>query len=511
MYITRAKKDFIRRHYIEGQLNICHMAEVLELRPETIRFYLKDFDIIAKEFPDKLQDFNFFLGKEKVRKAGPWYHHLVELLPELVAAEEGPVLFAAKLYRRYALRYPQEYSKARFYYLFRRWFDENKEALCAAKIQAKYTQEEIELLKSWRRSNDRHRWQVAVALMSVYTYHSLDKVAQRIDCTPLTLRGWLNIYRKEGLAGLDRPGTKRPIKAERAAEIEKKMDELVHLVRQSPKNYGIDRASWSITDLATVFSRESGHYICQSTVSNYLKRRGVRYKRSREVIASTDPLFLEKYRAIQHVLENLAKNEKFFSIDEYGPCSVRPKGGRRLAMPGEQPVYQKVDKGKGWFICTCALELSTNQLTWFYSRKKDTAEMIQLIEVLSAQYQNQKRLFLSWDAASWHASKQLLDYLEEINAPSYRKEKHTPLIALAPLPARAPHLNVIESVFSGMSKSVIRNSDYDSVVECRAAIDRYFQKRNLYFLENPKRAGNKIWGKERVKAVFNKANICRNL
>jgi hypothetical protein len=48
--------------------------------------------------------------------------------------------------------------------------------------------------------------------------------------------------------------------------------------------------------------------------------------------------------------------------------------------------------------------------------------------------------------------------------------------------------------------------DYASVEECKAAIDRYFAERNQYFLENPKRAGNKIWGKEITKVEFNESN-----
>jgi ABC-type Na+ transport system ATPase subunit NatA len=48
-----------------------------------------------------------------------------------------------------------------------------------------------------------------------------------------------------------------------------------------------------------------------------------------------------------------------------------------------------------------------------------------------------------------------------------------------------------------MAKSVIHNSDYQSVDECTAAIDRYFNKRNQDFLKNPRRAGKKIWGKEK--------------
>jgi len=71
-------------------------------------------------------------------------------------------------------------------------------------------------------------------------------------------------------------------------------------------------------------------------------------------------------------------------------------------------------------------------------------------------------------------------------------------------------LNVIESVFSGMSRAIIHNSDYISVDECKDAIDRYFVERNQQFLENPKRAGNKIWGKEITKAKFLESNNCKD-
>jgi len=42
------------------------------------------------------------------------------------------------------------------------------------------------------------------------------------------------------------------------------------------------------------------------------------------------------------------------------------------------------------------------------------------------------------------------------------------------------------------------------------AINRYFEERNQYYIENPKRAGNKIWGKERVVTNFNISNNCKD-
>jgi hypothetical protein len=88
--------------------------------------------------------------------------------------------------------------------------------------------------------------------------------------------------------------------------------------------------------------------------------------------------------------------------------------------------------------------------------------------------------------------------------------KGTPLVTLAPLPSCAQFLNVIESVFSGMARAIIHSSDYQSVAECKGAIDRYLLDRNQYFQSHPKRAGNKIWGKEREVPIFSEANNCKD-
>ena len=85
-----------------------------------------------------------------------------------------------------------------------------------------------------------------------------------------------------------------------------------------------------------------------------------------------------------------------------------------------------------------------------------------------------------------------------------------PTVETAPLPAGAQFLNVIESVFSGMARSIIHNSDYKTLEDAKAAIDRYFADRNAHFTLHPKRAGKKIWGKEREVPEFSLANNCKD-
>ena len=126
------------------------------------------------------------------------------------------------------------------------------------------------------------------------------------------------------------------------------------------------------------------------------------------------------------------------------------------------------------------------------------------------QYKGQRRIYFSWDAASWHGSKTFFKRVDEVNSAFYRADKGTPEVELAPLPACAQFLNVIESIFSGMARAIIHNSDYQSVDDCKRAIDRYFIERNEHFRQHPQKAGKKIWGKERVPAEFNPANNCKD-
>ena len=136
--------------------------------------------------------------------------------------------------------------------------------------------------------------------------------------------------------------------------------------------------------------------------------------------------------------------------------------------------------------------------------------MVKLLMKILQRYPDEKTIYLSWDAASWHISKALQETIDEINNSDESKNGERPFVKLAPLPASAQFLNVIESVYSGMCRAIIHNSDYQSVKDCKAAINRYFAERNQKFRKNPERAGDKIWGKERCKARFSESNNCKD-
>ena len=230
--------------------------------------------------------------------------------------------------------------------------------------------------------------------------------------------------------------------------------------------------------------------------------------KAKKVLTSNDPDYRNKLEQIHRILGSLGEREGFFSIDEYGPFAVKHRQGRKLVAPGEAFTVPQWQKSKGALIMTAALELSTNQVTHFCSEKKDTKEMIKLLNTLLETHRHLDRIYLSWDAASWHVSKKLFEKIKTHNVLAYvTASTH---VEVAPLPAGAQFLNVIEAVFSGMARAVIHNSSYQSKAEAKGAIDRYFNERNQFFKNTPKKAGQKIWGKERVAVQFSESHNCKD-
>lgn len=325
-------------------------------------------------------------------------------------------------------------------------------------------------------------------------------IAEHLDLSRTTVRRHLAAYVSGGVDAL--LGRKQRL---RKTDDESFVKALFGLLHEPPSLSGFNRATWKMDDLRKTLAAR-GYQVGTAVIRQAVRKAGFRWRSAKVVLTSTDPDYREKLERVQNVLSNLGEDERFFSIDEYGPFAVKAKPGRKLAGPGENPSVPQWQKSKGWLILTAALELSRNQVTHFYSKAKNTAEMIRMSKVLLEEYRDASTLYLSWDAASWHISKKLLAFVDGHN----EGKGGRPRIELVPLPASAQFLNVIESVFSGMARAIIHGSDYPTLDAAKAAIDQHFADRNRQFAENPRRAGGKIWGAERTQPNFDLANNCKN-
>jgi transposase len=330
-------------------------------------------------------------------------------------------------------------------------------------------------------------------------------IARFLHLEPRTVTAYGRVYAIYGCERLMEGFYRRVSKSD-----DERLQETVFAVLHAPPSaYGLNRTTWIMADLRRVLA-DKGLPACPQVIRRILRDAGYTMRKARVVLTSHDPEYPEKLARIQGILSALGPDERFFSIDEYGPFAVKMQNGRALTPPRQVRTIPQRQRSKGSLIVTAALELSTNQVTHFYSEKKNTGEMIKLLEVLLKEYAGVARIYFSWDAASWQASRALAERVSEVNAPGYRAEHGTPLVELVPLPAGAQFLNVIESVFSGMWRAIIQNSDYESVEAAKAAIDRHFAERNAFFRANPRRAGKKIWGKENAPSEFSASNSCKD-
>lgn len=345
-------------------------------------------------------------------------------------------------------------------------------------------------LLEWRKSANKDLWDKAVAVLENRNL-TIEQLSEKIERSENVIISWVNAFNHHGINGLNPPRKKRSgdWRQEASLLMTKRLLEILH---DRPMKFDINRASWNLATLAMAYNKLYEVKPSRTTVGRLLKSTGYTFKKARRVLTSPDPEYREKVEQVLNTLQNIKPDELFFFIDEMGPLRVKKYGGNAIVHKDDVLTYPQAERHRGSITMAAALSATTNQVTWLYGPKKDSQAMIDLIEILFNQYPKATRIYLTWDAASWHSSNQLVEWLDAFNADTV-KSLSGPVIQLVPLPTSSQFLDVIESIFSGMKKAVIHHSNYNTEDEMKTAISRHFMERNAYFAENPKRVGKKIW------------------
>ena len=353
------------------------------------------------------------------------------------------------------------------------------------------TEQEREIVIQAGHQGRYRKWRYGVAIDMTGLGISAHEISQLLSISRNTLRRVMVKYRRDGFAGVFQRKS-RDVQTERHRNSQLKAKQILEILHHRPNSFGINRTSWTQSLISEVYERTHGQTIGASTVGDLIRKAGYSFKKARRVLTSPDPDYAEKVEALLSILHTLQQDEDLFFIDEFGPRAVKKYGGRLYLKKGHTADVPKSQSPKGSVTFSAALSATTNQLCWLYGDAKDTRAIIDLIEVLYNRFFYKSRIYISWDAASWHGSNQLVIWLDALNAETVRFGSG-PYVEFVPLPTSSQFLNVIESVFSCMAKAVIHHSDYGSDKEMKTAISRHFRERNMFFERNPRRAGKKIW------------------
>ncbi len=237
-----------------------------------------------------------------------------------------------------------------------------------------------------RSATERRRLLCVMARESGFTSHAISK---NMGMSRNSIRRSVAAFHEDGIEKLL---SRKP--RQHLADDEALKNVLFALLHEPPSLSGYNRTTWRMRDLREAMATKGVH-VGDSVIRQAIKKAGFRWRSAKVVLTSTDPEYREKLERVQTVLSKLREDEGFFSIDEYGPFAVKAKPGRLLAGPGENPSVPQWQKSKGWLILTAAIELSRNQVTHFYSRAKNTREMIKMTERLLEQYAGLRTIYLS--------------------------------------------------------------------------------------------------------------------
>jgi len=178
------------------------------------------------------------------------------------------------------------------------------------------------------------------------TFHlmgiSLPLIARFLNFSEHAIREFIRRYQGGEAAILFARQSKRVKKVER----KDLRDRLFAIMHAPPFEYDINRTTWTIDLLRQQLSKE-GVLIGHNTISKMIWSEGYNFRKTRQVLTSNDPEYRSKMAKITRILRRIGANHRFFSVDEYGPFSVRQHGGRRRVRRGEYPTIPQYQTSKG--------------------------------------------------------------------------------------------------------------------------------------------------------------------
>lgn len=356
------------------------------------------------------------------------------------------------------------------------------------KLYRPLTADEIKTLERYKAGQHKGHSARATALLMLNDKPQLLDVVSVTGYHPGSLYALIHRFKTDGINFIE----VKLHHPERDIRLAERANRIIDIIHAPPGAYNVNRTTWTYEAITKVYLTQYGELISKKTVERVVKQSGCSWRRVRKIQTSPDPEYRPKIERLLDTLQGLKAGEMFFFIDEVGPYRVRRYGGRILAAADDIPTLPEQQKSRGKVQFVAALEAVTNQLKWIFTADKSAASMVMLLESIARECAGSPAIYLTWDAISVHSSKTVTDWISFHNFSAKQ-----PRIEVIPLPSHAQFLNVIESVFGGMKKAVICNSDYETPRDMQQAIAGHFETRNAFYMDNPKRAGDKIWDKQR--------------
>jgi len=352
-----------------------------------------------------------------------------------------------------------------------------------------FTQEELDHLIKLSRSRNQAASIVTRSKIALLSFQGKNdtEISRELKVDYKTVRLWiqrvLDLGVKEGLIDKSRSGKPRVISAESRARV-------VLLACMKPKDLGYPHEIWTQRLLAEHIREnciKEEHpdlsKICQGTISKILNASKIKPHKIRYYVAKVDPNFdqkaakvLDTYREAKRLNE---KNNKekirtvIISYDEKpGIQAIGNKYPDLMPVEGRYSTLARDYEYKkyGTLSLLAGIDLISGRISYKIFENHRSCEFIEYLKELESLYPEEK-IEVIIDNLKVHTSEETQKYLESV--PDKFKFVFTP--------KHASWLNIIESFFSKMVRSILRGIRVDSLDELEKRISQYIDKLN----ENP--------------------------
>lgn len=344
-----------------------------------------------------------------------------------------------------------------------------------------FTQKERKTLQAWtQQRNCGFKRERARIILAAHQGQSSQAIASLVGRCLNTVRKWWQRFLDFGTNGLfDKERSGRPTRLTKEQEAE-----AIAFLEQSPRDFGLNCDKWTPQNWHSVIQNHFGVELSARSSRRLRRTNKVRWIRSKRWLRSGDPDYKQKRDEIQEAracAEEIEEMEMLY-IDQCGPIGVRPHYGELLST--ESAPRHEIPDGfevKGDVRLYGSYSWVENEVK-VWECPVDTFngdQTIAFLKWLVPQYEHKKWLFLVWDNAGWHISRQVQGWIEEFNIRA--ESKGLPRLDVLQLPSKAPWLNPIEAVWRAMRKHAINAVNWTCKQAMVKNIMSYFEERNAIF------------------------------
>lgn len=323
-----------------------------------------------------------------------------------------------------------------------------------------------------------------IILLSFYGKNDTE-ISQELHVAYKTVRNRLQRVLDEGIEGglKDKPGAGKPHTISDESRVW-----LIKLACTKPKDLGYPQELWSQRLLAKHIRKnclKEGHpdllKICQGKISKILNASNVKPHKIRSYTAKVGPDFdvkaknvLEVYKGAKELREQSKKKNEMdrviLSCDE--KAGIQAIGNKYPDLMPVEGKYSTIERDHeyvrhGTLSLFACVNLVSGEVIHKVLTKNRSREFIEFLRKIVSTYSD-KKIIMTIDNYVIHISEETRGYLDSM------KGKFKFVFT----PKHASWLNVIENIFSKLTRNLLKTIRVESTDELKNRIDRYINMLN---------------------------------